>query len=167
MKTFILGLLFSLPAMAIDLTFVGPCSEEFIMKTKVTEEFNHVGDLTVATLNKFSIPFKGYPEGIAEVLGLGNYTETISAKEFRTYGWCYRVDGVVPEVFPYETYITPETEAITWFYGYSHYKNGQWLSQCTDAYKVKPKELCDKAEPPGQTIKIQLYFPLADKCFKG
>lgn len=152
----ILGLILPLPAFAMELTFIGACSDEYIMRTQVTEEFLHVGDLTVATLNKFNIPFKGYPEGMAEVFGLGNYIEKISPNEFRTYGWCYKVDDSIPEVFPYEAYLSPETKAVTWFYAYSHYKNGTWLSQCTDAYKVKPKEFCDKAEPPGQILKIQL-----------
>lgn len=144
MKKFILAVAVPLPVMAIELSFVGPCSEEFIMKTQTTEEFAHVGELTMAVLDKFSIPYQGSAEGMASVLGYGNYMETLSANEFRAYGWCYKVDGVIPEVFPYEAYLTPENKSVTWVYGFSHFKNGQWLSQCEEAFKVKPKELCEK-----------------------
>ncbi len=143
MKKLILAAFISFPVLAVELNFIGPCSEEFIMRTQVTEEFNHVGDLTIATLNKYKIPFHGYPEGMASVFGFGNYMETLADNEFRAYGWCFKVDGVMPEVFPYEAYLTPETKTISWIYGYSHFKNGEWLSQCEEAFKVKPKELCE------------------------
>ncbi len=150
MKMIFLSLLISLEALAVELTFVGPCSEEFIMKTKVTDEYIHVGDLTIATLKKFQIPFQGSPEGIASVLGYGNYMENISTNEFRAYGWCYMVDGIIPEVFPHEAYLTSETKSITWIYGHSHFKNGEWPTQCSEAFKIKPKELCEKVDHPNQ-----------------
>jgi hypothetical protein len=146
MKTLLITLLFSLNAQAIELTFTGPCSEEFIMRTQVEEEFENVGELTASTLTKFSIPFLGSAEGIASVFGtpVGNAAmEIISPTEMRAYGWCFAVDGVSPDLYSHEVIITRETQKIAWIFGFAHFKNGQWITQCTPAYKIKPTSMCE------------------------
>lgn len=134
---------------AVELTFYGPCDEGFVLKAKVDGDFRNAGELTVATLEHFGIPFQGSEEGLASVFGtpVGEAAKEILGKnEFRAYGWCYAVDGVAPGVYPHEAPVTPETQTITWTYGFAHYKNGQWLSQCTPAYTVKPTKLCSDSE---------------------
>lgn len=142
MKTLFLALVFSFSASALELQFIGPCSDEFIMKTVVTEEFTNVGELTVATLTKWGIPFKGDAQGLASAFEVGNLMENVSPTEIRAYGWCYSVDGEAPEVYPNEVAITPETKTVVWHYGYATMKDGQWITQCTPAYTVKPASLC-------------------------
>lgn len=142
MKTLFLALLFSFSASAVELKFIGACSDEFILKTEVTEEFANVGELTVATLTKWNVPFKGSAEGLASVFEIGNLMENVSTTEMRAYGWCYSVDGEAPEVYPNEILITPETKSIVWHYGFALFKDGQWVTQCTPAYTVKPASLC-------------------------
>lgn len=145
MKKLILLTLLSFSSHAVELKFIGPCDENFIMRTLVTEEFSNVGELTVATLTKFSIPFKGTHEGFNSIFNTPTGMETmevLSDEEMRAYGWCYSVDGVAPEVYPHEAPVTSETKTITWTYGFAHYYKGEWISQCTPAYKVKPAFLC-------------------------
>ncbi len=142
MKTFILFLLISFSAQAVELSFIGPCSDEFIMKTVVTEEYTNVGELTVGTLTKWNIPFQGTSEGLASVFEVGNLMENVSSTEMRAHGWCYSVDGEAPEVYANEIPVTPETKSIVWHYGFARFKDGQWVTQCTPSYTVKPASLC-------------------------
>lgn len=142
MKILFLALLVSFSASAIELKFIGPCSDEFIMKTEVSEEYANVGELTVATLTKWNIPFKGDSSGLASAFEVGNWMETVSSTEMRAHGWCYSVDGEAPEVYPNEIAITPDTKSIVWHYGFAHFKDGQWITQCTPTYSVKPAALC-------------------------
>jgi len=142
MKILFLVLFVSFTASAVELKFIGPCSDEFIMKTEVTEEFANVGELTVATLAKWNVPFKGDAQGLASVFEISNLMENVSQTEIRAYGWCYSVDGEAPEVYPNEVLITPETKSVVWHYGFALFKDGQWITQCTPAYTVRPASLC-------------------------
>lgn len=145
MKTLFLALLISFSAQAIELKFIGPCDDDFIMKTDVTESYANVGELTIATLSKFNIPFKGTAEGLSSAFEtpVGEAAlEVVSDEEMRAYGWCYSVDGEAPEVYPHEIAITPETKSIVWHFGFARYFRGQWVTQCTPANSIKPDFLC-------------------------
>ena len=142
MKKLFLALLLSFSAQAVELKFIGPCDEEFIMKVEVSDEFTNVGELTVETLKKFSIPFKGSAEGLSSAFETDQVTETVSSTEIRAHGWCFSVDGVSPESYPHEVAITPETKSVIWHYGFAQNVNGQWVSQCTPTWTVKPDFLC-------------------------
>lgn len=145
MKTLLLALLLSSQAYAVELKFIGPCEEEFIMKVEVTEQYANVGELTVATLAKFNIPFKGTEAGLASAFETptgADAVEVVSSEETRAYGWCFSVDGVSPEVYPHEIAITPETKQITWHFGFARFFRGEWVTQCTPSYSVKPAFLC-------------------------
>lgn len=149
MKKFILPLLFSLSADAVELKFIGPCQEAFIMKVNVTEDYENVGQLTIETLKKFGIPHKGTYEGLASAFETPTgdaSVEVISDIELRAYGWCFSVDGVSPEVYPHEVTITRDTKSVVWHFGFARYYKGQWVTQCTPAWKVKPAFLCKDPE---------------------
>lgn len=112
----------------------------------VNESYENVGQLTIETLKKFEIPHTGTYEGLASVFETPTgdaSVEVISDVELRAYGWCYSVDGVAPEVYPHEVAITPETRSVVWHYGFARYYKGQWVTQCTPAWKVKPAFLCE------------------------
>ena len=146
MKTLILILLFSLSAQAVELKFIGPCQEEFIMKTEVTEEFRNVGELTIATLSKFNIPFKGTAEGLASAFETptgADAVERVSDIESRAYGWCFAIDGEAPDLYPHQVQVTPLTKEITWTFGFARYYRGEWITQCTPAHKIRPAFLCE------------------------
>jgi hypothetical protein len=145
MKIFIALFVFSLSAYATELKFIGACDEDFVMRTEVNESFQNVGVLTIQTLKKFGIPFLGNEHGLNTVfnspIGL-DALEIISDTEMRSYGWCFEVNGIIPELFPSEIPLTSEIQSITWFYGYAHYLDGVWKSQCEPAWKIKPAFLC-------------------------
>ena len=133
--------------MAIELKFIGPCDENFIMRTEVEDGFVNVGELTVLTLKKFGIPFMGSEEGLSSVFSTPvgkDAIEIISEDEMRAYGWCFSVDGIAPEVFPHEIRITPQTRSIVWHFGFARFYKGEWFTQCTPAYSVKPDFLCQE-----------------------
>lgn len=145
MKMIFLATFISFSAEAIELKFIGPCEDAFIMKTEVTETYENVGELTIETLKKFSIPHSGTPAGLASAFEtpVGDESvEVLSETEMRAYGWCYSVDGVAAEVYPDETPVTPETKSIVWHYGYARFTNGEWITQCTPAWEIKPAFLC-------------------------
>lgn len=115
------------------------------MKTRVTEEYRNVGELTIETLRKFNIPFKGTEQGLASAFETPTGDESIeiiSDAEMRAYGWCYSVDGVSPELYPHEVPVSSATKSIVWHFGYARYLRGQWVTQCTPAWKVRPAFLC-------------------------
>lgn len=146
MKKLILLSLLSISAHAVELKFIGPCEEGFIMKTQVTEDFRNVGELTIATLSKFKIPFKGTVEGLASAFETptgAEAIERISEVEYRAYGWCFAVDGEAPDLYPHQVQVTPLTKEITWTFGFARFYNGEWITQCTPAHKVKPAFLCE------------------------
>ncbi|WPU63969.1 hypothetical protein [Peredibacter starrii] len=146
MKKLILLTLMTFSAHAVELKFIGPCDEDFIMKTEVTEDFPNVGELTIATLAKFNIPFKGSSEGLASAFETPTGAaaiEKISEVEYRAYGWCFSVDGEAPDLYPHQVQVTPLSKEITWTFGFARYYKGEWITQCTPAFTVKPAFLCE------------------------
>jgi hypothetical protein len=145
MKKLLFLFFISLSAQAVELKFIGPCMEDFIMRVDVNDEYTNVGELTVATLAKFDIPFKGTAAGLASAFNTPtgkDATEVVSADESRAYGWCFSVDGVAPDLYPNDVPVTIDTKVITWHFGYARLLKGKWITQCTAAYKVKPAFLC-------------------------
>ncbi len=147
MKIFFITALISLSSFALEIKFIGPCEERFIMRAEVKENYSNVGELTIATLTKFGIPFKGSPEGLSSAFNTptgDDSLEILSDDEMRAYGWCFSVDGVSPEVYPHQIPVTSETKSIVWHYGFAHYYKGEWITQCTPAYTIKPAFICKK-----------------------
>lgn len=69
--------------------------------------------------------------------------EWINEDNYRVYGWCYEVDGVIPDVTMDQHYIDPiTTEKIRWFYGFAEYKNGKWLNYCEPLYNHPEQFIC-------------------------
>lgn len=60
--------------------------------------------------------------------------EIISRREMRSYGWCYAVDGIVPEAYPRDFSLDETHKRVEWFFGYAFYDSGEWLSQCERLY---------------------------------
>jgi hypothetical protein len=147
MKKFLLLILFfssSLKA-EVELTFIGPCSEKFIMRTIAKDHFKNVGELTIGMLQKFQIPYEGSPEGLASAFETPTgeaAVEVISDEELRAYGWCFSVDGIAPEVYPHEALLTENTKSVVWHYGFARFFQGKWITQCTPAWKIKPRFIC-------------------------
>ncbi|WP_408097728.1 hypothetical protein ACJVC5_02105 [Peredibacter sp. HCB2-198] len=147
-KFFVLLVLLVFEAKALTIEFLGPCSQKPLLTSQVkSTTAKSVGELTIATLERFRAPHAGNTRGLNTAfntpIGL-DAMEVISDYEMRSYGWCYSVDNAIPEVFPDEFPISNKIQKITWFYGYAHYYKGEWLSQCEPAWEIRPAFLCIK-----------------------
>ncbi len=130
---------------ALEIEFIGPCQDGPLLKTEVDEAFENVGAITIAVLEKFQAPHIGNEIGLHTAfntpIGL-EALEVISDEEMNSYGWCYEVDGIIPESFPVEYKITPDIKKISWFFGHARYFRGEWTDQCLKTFKNPPAFLC-------------------------
>lgn len=129
-----------------SLTIIGPCEETPLFKQEVLfQDTDTVGSLTIKTLELNKIPFQGTEVGINSIFktptGL-DALEVISETEMMAYGWCYSINGLEPNVFPNEIPISQNSDKILWWYGYAHFKDGNWISQCEPSFKRKPSQFC-------------------------
>jgi hypothetical protein len=90
-----------------------------------------LGDITIEILEKNEIAYEGSSAGISSLMGLGNDMEILSDQEMKAYGWCFSLDGEVLETMSDETLVVTQESRIVWFYAFAHYKNGQWIKQCS------------------------------------
>jgi hypothetical protein len=128
----------------ISMEFIGACSVKPLLKANVHSSFPHIGAATISLLDQFAVDYAGTEAGINSAFGTPTGPEAmdiISENEFRSYGWCYDVDGRVPEAYPNQVTLQG-VRHVRWFFAYAHYLNGEWISQCEPAYKVRPSFLC-------------------------
>ena len=145
MRILVLSLFLSLSAEAHVISLIGPCDQMPIIEEELANKFATVGELTIHFLSKNNIPYVGSERGLSSVYNtpVGKASlEVISSSEMRSYGWCYFVDGIGPDVYPDELPLKATSQKIEWVFGFAHYKNGVWISQCTPAHKIKPAFLC-------------------------
>ena len=118
---------------AMTVSFTKPCLSDISTSFYHPEKENlSVGQITLKALEELKIPYIGSEDGINSIfkspVGL-DAIEIISDREMYAYGWCYSVNGVEPEILPGRYGVRPGDE-IVWWYGYAHYKDGRWISQC-------------------------------------
>lgn len=147
MKTLtLLALMISFSVHAVVIEFYGPCSSRPIFSGELAPKFETVGDLTIHFLETNRIPYQGNEQGLNSVgrspVGM-EALEVISDVEMRSYGWCFYVDGVAPEVFANEV-LVKDVKKLQWIFGYAHFLKGVWSGQCSRAYEIKPAFLCQK-----------------------
>ena len=141
-------LLFLLPFSVWSATFdiIGPCSSEPVFKAQFEAvERQNVGDITMDLLRQYKIPFIGNARAIQSLFNTpigDNALEVLSDNEMRAFGWCYSLDGVEPGSYPNQVLINSKDSHISWYFGFAHYFNGQWIAQCTKSFTVKPDFLC-------------------------
>jgi hypothetical protein len=133
-------------ALAFHVLFSNPCAPTPLLETNVQRTTaKSVGGLTLDVLESFEAKYQGSEQGLSSAFGSAtgmDALEVISDSEMKSYGWCYEVDGKLAEVLPGDYPLTPEITSVHWYMGYAHYKNGNWISQCTPAYQSK--FLCKK-----------------------
>ena len=127
------------------ISFIGPCDESPLatFDTALNSSSN-VGSLTIEILEKNNISYIGSELGLNSIFDSPVDKEAIEflgPNELLAYGWCYSVNGFEPNSYPNEYSVSAEDD-ILWWYGYAHYKNGQWLTQCMPSYTRKSEFLC-------------------------
>ena len=55
--------------------------------------------------------------------------EVVNDTKMRAYGWCYSINGEIPDVMPDQIKLTNQ-DSIKWFLSYSTYDSGQWIDYC-------------------------------------
>lgn len=139
---------FFITAKAVEVEVVGPCKMEPQLNSFVELKENEsvtLGDLTIKVLNANEIPFKGDPQGIAQIFDspMGkDAIETLNSTQMRAYGWCVHVDKVEPAEMPDQVVITARVKKILWFYAYSLFDDGVWKDYCTPSWKVHSINYC-------------------------
>jgi hypothetical protein len=93
-----------------------------------------LGSLTDRILSEAArregLDYEGNDGGVIRIAGLGNAISVISDTEMKAYGWCFRLNGEVPELMANEVTDLGETDVVEWYYAYAHYRGGEWIAQC-------------------------------------
>lgn len=92
-----------------------------------------IGELTIKMLDDYQVPYQGTEQGFNSILNSPTGLDAmviISDNEMKAYGWCFEINGEIPEVYPNEVFINSTSDNVLWFWGYAHYKNGEWIAQC-------------------------------------
>ena len=144
MKTIII-LFLSLTSQAGTLNIIGPCdkspviSHEFSLESEVS-----VGKLSVDSFESLNVPYIGSELGMNSIINTPtgmDAMEIISDSEMMAYGWCYSVNGFEPGEYPNKVYVKND-DSVIWWFGYAHYKDGQWITQCTPSYERRSPQFC-------------------------
>lgn len=128
---------------------IRPCAKEAYATHQLTQADlkESLGDLTLRLLNHYQIDFQGTAQGINQIdespVGL-EAMDVISDTEMFAYGWCFRVNRVVPELYANQVKIPNLQTKIQWYYGYAHYRAGEWIAQCVDSYLQRKSDFCQQ-----------------------
>jgi hypothetical protein len=96
---------------------------------KVGDDATNVGALTLQQLEASGLDWAGTETSIQRIGGLESKVEFVDG-ELRIWGWCFSVDGTVPDTTPDQTEIRPEHRMIVWFWGWASQRNGEWTAMC-------------------------------------
>ena len=137
---------FSTSASAVYFDVIGPCSNRPAysgsFKTDITES---VGKISMDIFEAHKIPFVGTEDGMNTIMGTAvgdDAIELISDTKLRAYGWCFSINGVIPDVLSSQSHISKQNDYISWFYAFSTYDSGVWVDYCVPSYTIKSPQFC-------------------------
>lgn len=132
-------------ARAMSLEIIGKNARS-IYRTTLVGDY-HTTSVAQFTLNALAeaeaqkqLTYEASELGIQKVNGVGSEEELISDTQMKALGWCYSINGVVPEKFANQVYFTSGTDRVVWFYAYAFYDSGEWVSQCVPAWQPLPSK---------------------------
>jgi hypothetical protein len=136
----------SLSAHAVYFDVLGACSKKPLHAGQfITDTTDSVGQISIDIFEANNIPYIGSAEGMAMIanspMGL-DAMEVLSDSKMRAYGWCFSINGVVPDILASKAFLTSQNDYISWFYAYSTYDSGIWLDYCVPSYNLKPEQFC-------------------------
>ena len=132
-------------AQAMSLEIIGKNARSIYRATLVGEyQTLSVAQFTLRALAEAEaqkqLTYEASELGILKVNGVGSEEELISDSQMKAFGWCYSVNGVVPEQFANQVYFTSGTDRVVWFYAYAFYDAGEWVAQCVPAWQPLPSK---------------------------
>lgn len=128
-----------------QLTIDEICSDNKIASEKIKANNISLGDFIVNYLDTNKIPFVGSKYGINTIKNSPVGDEALivlNDHEMLAFGWCYKIDGIVSEKMPDEVVLDDSTMDVHWYYGFAHYFNGEWVSQCVENQFITRKIFC-------------------------
>ena len=138
-------LLITLNTFAGTISFIGPCEKSpLATHTFTLDKSSNVGQVTIDILNEYEIAHQGNEEGINSIFNTptgANSMEVISTTEILAYGWCYSINGFEPAELPNMVKVEQD-DHILWWFGYAHYKDGEWIAQCNPSYERRSPKFC-------------------------
>ena len=131
----ILSLLLIQSAHAVTLSVYQPQAVRVVgmnLGTKVVGK--SVGDATITALNAkaqvSNFTYTGDASYISSMNGLTQKTETLPNGDIKASGWCFTLNGVLPDMAASQIKITAESDEIVWYYGYMLRAAGEWQKNC-------------------------------------
>lgn len=116
---------------AITVDVIGPKSEIYIPLTNLEVNLDdNLGKISVDFFKQNNLIFLGSEAGITTINNLGNDIEIVSDTEMKAYGWCFSINGEVPETMSNVSFLTQQSDHLRWYYAYAHFKDGAWIAQC-------------------------------------
>ncbi len=141
---------------ALEFNIIDPCTGNALLKNEVEVTTSTVGEVSLSTFKSRSIQHLASQYGVSQInnspIGIDSM-EVLSDTKMRAHGWCYSIDGVIPELLMNEVHVDLETKNITWFMGYSTYigdletGDHQWVGQCEPTHLLEKSpfpEYCQK-----------------------
>lgn len=142
---------------ALEFQVEHPCDSKQNKKTTVQVETETVSSITLSTLEKLKVPFVGGVLGINKIWNtptdLDSY-EILSDRLMRSYGWCYTLDGKIPDVLMNEVDVDSSKKVLRWFYGYATYDArgsddptdpNHWINYCQPMDSLEDDSfICDQ-----------------------
>ena len=125
---FLVGLLASLSSQAIQFEIRG--TKDLGTGSVVADLNKNVGFHSVEILKALGLRFSGDETGILSIENLEQKHEIIDEKTVYFYGWCFSIDGIMPDKMANEVFFESQNQKLVWFYGYAIYFNGQWTEYC-------------------------------------
>ncbi len=121
-----------------------PCTGKTIVKNKIDQSYDglSLGKVTLDFLDENKIIFKGSEQGIAQILDtpLGDKAiVVVNDENLLAFGWCYLVNGVVPDKYADKIIFSSKVKNVIWFYGYSRNEKNKWVNMCKLASKLPIK----------------------------
>ncbi len=126
-----------------------PCKKKLALKSNITSSMinKSVGEITIHFLDKNKVKYLGNENGIHSINGTkygSDAIQVISDTEMNAYGWCFSINGKVPDKLAGQIKIKSTKDRILWFYAFSNYKDGKWTNYCVPSYKAQKNLGCSK-----------------------
>ncbi len=149
MKRLVLALFFLISAQTQALTWeiIGACSKTPVISGEYSIENMHntVGETTLAIFTQNNIPFQGNRDGMNTInnspVGL-DAMEVLSDERMRAHGWCFMVNGEIPDSYASQVNFESNDDHLTWYYCYATLIRNDWTSFYNATYEVRPNQFC-------------------------
>ncbi len=141
MKKIIALILLAFNAYSIDLIIHDPCEKgKYELISFHMLEPMQMSDLTFNLFDDHGIPYISAYNGIRSIQNTPYGEDAIFIQDMqnmKSYGWCYAVDGVQPNVTIDKFTVIPDThKIIEWVFGMAEMRDGKWISYCTPVSEI-------------------------------